>query len=57
MKVVLSLRIHHFEKEGEKMRLPYFTLEGWLMLLGAGVLGGIIGATMLVMMISQFLKP
>lgn len=37
--------------------VPFFTLEGWLMLLGAGVLGGIIGGTMLIWMISQFLKP
>lgn len=37
--------------------LPIFTKEGWFCLIGAGLVGGIIGASLFVLTITQFLKP
>ena len=41
----------------KETQLPYFTKEGWILLIVAlAAIGGIIGATMHFLMISPFLK-
>ena len=40
----------------KETQLPFFTKEGWLLLAGIGAIGGIIGATVYIIIISPFLR-
>ncbi len=39
-----------------RCKLPYFTIRGWIMIVAAGTLGGVIGNVLFSMAVSQLSK-